>query len=320
MLTTRAMSATTVEEALRHREKGELPRAVEIMAEVWKDSPGNVEAGYNLGLLLLESGMADSAASVLETVTEHKAIRPTMRRDALYNLGLARAMTARLAQAERPAQARELYAKAVQSFRDALSGAADADFTSDAGYNIEAVWRLLSQLEEQMQQSSSSGMDSLAQQLQDLASRQQDLRQQTQESADPSELSDEQRNLQQRSQDLANQMQQKGQENAADHVQKARDAQAEAARKLSEKAAREATDHQNEALDQLRDALSALLGRDEQPSAADSAAARRAAEELARLQREAQKQRQQREEELRRDPRYRPEPSTTGRIDVEKNW
>ncbi|MCU0613051.1 MAG: hypothetical protein MUE60_14850, partial [Candidatus Eisenbacteria bacterium] len=61
-------------------------------------------------------------------------------------------------------------------------------------------------------------------------------------------------------------------------------------------------------------------GQDKHNAPRDSTEARKAAEELAKLKREAEKQRQQREAELKKDPRYRPEPATTGRIEVEKNW
>jgi chemotaxis protein histidine kinase CheA len=320
LLTAGTALGATVEEALRLRDREGPDKAAAILEGIWHKDPGNLEAGYNLGLCLLESGVTDSAATVLDAVAQHKDIHPSMRRDALYNLGLARALAAQELQQMRPAQAKELYGKAIQSFRDALSGPADAGLTADAGYNIEAAWRLLAQLEQQMQQQSSSGMDSLAQQLQDLTSQQQDLQQQTQKSSNPQELQNDQQDLQQQAQDLAEQMQRKGMEKPAEDVQQAQQAQSEAAEQLAQADAQEAAQQQDQALDHLRDAMAALLGQDEQSAPRDSTEARRAAEELAKLNRDAEKQRQQREAELRKDPRYRPEPATTGRVEVEKNW
>lgn len=315
-----ATFGATVEDALRAREEQGPNTAAAILEELWRQDSGNLEAGYNLGLCLLESGAIDSASTVLDAVAQHKAIHPTMRRDALYNLGLARALGAQQLQQMRPAQAKELYGKAIQSFRDALSGPADANLTADAGYNIEAAWRLLAQLEQQMQQQSSSGMDSLAQQLQDLTEQQQNLQQQTQKSPQPQELHDEQQDLQQQAQDMAEQMRRKGLEKPAEDVQQAEQAQAEAAEQLSQGNPQGATERQDQALDHLRDAIAALLGQDQQGAPPDSTEARKAAEELAKINRDAEKQRQQREAELRKDPRYRPKPATTGRVEVEKNW
>ncbi|MCU0611061.1 MAG: tetratricopeptide repeat protein, partial [Candidatus Eisenbacteria bacterium] len=246
-LTAGAAFGTTVEEALRIRDREGPDKAAVILEELWHKAPGNPEAGYNLGLCLLESGATDSAATVLDAVAQLKDIHPAMRRDALYNLGLARALGAQQVQQIRPAQAKELYGQAIRSFRDALSGPADAGLTTDAGYNIEAAWRLLAQLEQQLQQQSSSGMDSLAQQLQDLASRQEDLQEQTQESSNPRELQDEQQDLQQQAQDLAEQMQRKGHEKPAEDVQQAQQAQGIAAEKLSQSDAQEAAEQQDQA-------------------------------------------------------------------------
>lgn len=315
-----AASSATVEDALRVRDREGPDKAVASLEELWRQDPRNLEAGYNLGLCLLESGAVDSAAKVFDAVAAHKDVRPTMRREALYNLGLATALAAQRIEQVRPAVAKDLYAKAIQSFRDALAGPADPGLTADAGYNIEAAWRLLARLQQQMQQQSSSGKDSLAQQLQDLASKQRDLQNQTSSSPNPTDLQDEQRSLQNQAQDLAEQMERKGMEEPAEDVRRAQEAQGRAAQQLEQGNAQDAADEQGQALDHLQDALDALLGQEEQRAPQDSAQARKAAEELARLEREAAKQRQQREEELRKDPRYRPQPSTTGRVEVEKNW
>ncbi len=311
-------AASPLEDALRVRDREGPHKAVPLLEDLWRKDPRSLEAGYNLGLCLIESGNPDSAARVLEAVVGRPGIRPALRQDALYNLGLAHALVAQRLQPLRPAKAREVYGQAIRAFRDAMGGQRNRALEEDAGYNIEAIWRLLAQLEQQMQQAS-SGVDSLAERLQDLLHAQQDLRTRTNEGARPEDLDEEQRGLSQRTSDLAEAMERQGMERPGEALTQAARAQERASEELSRGHAQEAVSHQDEALGEMREALAALLGEEGPQARPDSAQGLKAAEELARIDRQAQEQRRKREEQLRRDPRYRPQP-TPGRIVVEKDW
>lgn len=295
-------------EALRLRDQGKLEDAVELLARAWaRDEDPRV--GYNLALCLLETGMADSAARVLERVLQGGRVPDRLRRDALYNLGLAKASQAMNLQA-RPAKARALYTQAIGHFRDAIRGEADQALVADAGYNIEAIWRMLKNLEQVAPQ---EGPEQMAQRLSDLINRQEQLSDQTR--AGEGQAS-RQEDLANEAQDLASQLDDQGHREEAQRVQEAGRHQREAARDLREGNQDQALEHQHDALDRLREALASLVGREE--ARPDSVSALEAARELARLEHEAQRERQRRREALQRDPRARA--PVSGPVRVEKNW
>jgi tetratricopeptide (TPR) repeat protein len=285
--------------------------------------PENHEAAYNLGLCLLSMGQADSAAVVLDHLAASEELSSDLRRDVLYNLGLAKAHAAQARSMTQPGQAKALYVKSIEHFRDALSHADNgSQFRTDTGYNIEAAGRLLEQLEQQMQQQGSpSAADSLAQEVQDLAQDQNQLRDQTQQSNKPEELADQQQELRDRASQLADEMQKRGMDEPAENMNNAEQAQERAAEELQKQNIPQASANQDEAMDELREALAQLLQQAQEGEEAEEKQAptdaKQAAEELARLRREAEKEKEQREEELRRRGYRAP---VTERVEVEKNW
>jgi hypothetical protein len=312
----------TFEEASAHFEAGRLEEAADAFQQLLAQDPDNSEAAYNLGLCLLNMGQADSAAVVLDHVASSQKLSPVLRRDVLYNLGLAKAYAAQARATMQPGQAKELYVKAIENFRDALAYSdGEARFRTDTGYNIEAAGRLLEQLEQQMQQQGSpSASDSLAEQVQDLAQDQEQLRDQTQESKEPEELADQQQQLSERASQLAEEMQKRGMDEPAENMNDAQQ-QEQAAEQLKEQDTQSATAHQDEAMEELREALAQLLQQAQEGEETEEKQAptdaREAAEELARLRHEAEKEKEKREEDLRRRG-YRP--PVTERVEVEKNW
>ncbi len=302
--------------------EGDVTGAASAFEELWSSNPENAEAGYDLGLCLLDMGLADSAAKVLDRVAEEEKLNFVLRRDLLYNLGLARASAAKSMAQMNPGLAKTSYERAVDHFRDALAyDGQEAEFQTDAGYNIEAVWRLVEQLEERMQeQTSSAGSDSLAQQVQDLADEQAQLRNQTEAGGDSEDQAGQQEKLSERAEDLSEEMQKRGMKKPAQEMKDSQHAQEQAAEKLKEHDIQGATEHQDEAMEKLREALASLLqqgqeGEQEQDAAAD---AKEAAEELARLRREAEKAKEKKKEELQRRGLYRP--PVTDKVEVERNW
>ncbi len=310
------------EKALSLFEAGEVEDAAAVFQQVWSQDM-NAEAGYDLGLCLLHMGLADSAMTVLGNVSEQDKLSPELRRDVLYNLGLATAYSAQARQNTQPGESKALFTKSVESFRDALSFADDeAEFREDTGYNIEAAWRLIEQLEQRMeQQGSSSASDSMANEVEKLAQDQDQVRSRTQEGSDNKELADQQQDLSERASDLSQEMQRRGMDEPAQKMEAARQAQEQAATELEEDDRAGAVDEQDEAMEKLREAMASLLqqtekGDEQEHQAAEDA--KQAAEELARLRREAEKERERREDELKRRGQYRP--PVTEKIEVEKNW
>jgi tetratricopeptide (TPR) repeat protein len=313
----------TFEEASAYFGAGKLDEAAAAFQQILSRDPENREAAYNLGLCLLNMGKADSAAAILDRVANSERLKSELRRDVLYNLGLAKAHTAQARAVTQPGEAKDLYAKSIEHFRDALAySSGEARFRMDTGYNIEAAGRLLEQLEHQMQQQQSpSASDSLADEVQDLAQDQEQLRNQTQESQNPDELADQQQKLSERASQLAEEMQRRGMDEPAENMTDAQEAQERAAEELNEKNAQQATESQEQAMEELREALAQLLqqaqeGEESEERQAPSDA-KEAAEELARLRHEAEKEKEKREEDLRRRG-YRP--PVTERVEVEKNW
>lgn len=312
----------TFEEASAHFGAGRLEEAAAAFQQLIDQDPENAEAAYNLGLCLLNMGQADSAAVVLDRVAGGEKLSPELRRDVLYNLGLAKGYAAQARAMAQPGHAKALYGQAIEHFRDALSYSDHgSQFRADAGYNVEVAGRLLEQLEQEMQQQGTqSGSDSLAQEVKDLAQDQDQLRDQTQESEKPEELADQQRGLSDRASELAEEMQKRGMDEPATSMNNAQEAQEQASDELQNQDKERATESQEEAMEELREALAQLLQQAQEGEEGERQAAtdaEQAAEELARLRNEAEREKEKREEDLRRRG-YRP--PVTERTEVEKNW
>jgi len=302
-------------------DQGDPEEAARVFEAIWNGDQENSEAGYNLGLSLFSMGLLDSAAHIFEQVASLERVRDEIRRDALYNLGLSKAGMAQQAGAMNPSAAKQMYVQAVDHFRDALTHTDhDPQFRQDSGYNIEAIWRLVQRLEEQMQQGG-QGADSLAQAVQDLAEQQDDLNNRSQEEHDSEQLSQEQQDLSDKASEIEDEMRKRGMEEPADHMNDAQEAQRNAADDMKDQKPDEMREHQDDAMEHLREALASLLQENERSGKEgeeQSSDAQEAAEELARLRREAERQKQEREEELKRRGLY--QPPRTEQIPVEKDW
>jgi tetratricopeptide (TPR) repeat protein len=131
-------------------------RALDLYQEAARVEPDHAAVEYNIGLCHLRLDDPDKAVKEFERVAARRDIRQSLRRDALYNIGLVRARAARgrfdalSAPATQPAEAvapddpanietlQEIAAdllRAIRSFREAD----EVEPTPDAGHNIRAA-------------------------------------------------------------------------------------------------------------------------------------------------------------------------------------